>query len=250
MYEDSAFPNRQLAALVAAKVFHQLQAYDESMVMALAAGKLFDPQQDGEFTETIVGKFMLLTHTEIPTYLHHPAKCIDTYIALSALRNPPTSAGRSTETIQTSSANASSSMTPFSQTIAAPKSLLSRDYDASSSKGDANATGAHPAPQDLPQDAQQALENIMRKLFDSCYDVGAYKQVVGIAIEARNKDILREAILRCSQGQKSNGKASATGTPGQSEDIMEYVLDICMHVVQERGLRDEVSMSVIPEQAY
>lgn len=55
MYEDESFPDRELAALVAAKVYYQLQEYDESMVFALGAGKLFSIDQPGEFEDTIIG---------------------------------------------------------------------------------------------------------------------------------------------------------------------------------------------------
>lgn len=87
---------------------------------------------------------------------------------------------------------------------------------------------------------QKSLQAIIRQLFESCYEVGAYHQVVGIAIEARNLDVLREAILRASDEDKRSGKKPANAAPGKSEDLMEYVLDICMNVVQERGLRNEV----------
>jgi 26S proteasome regulatory subunit N2 len=41
---------------VAAKVYYQLQEYNESMVFALGAGKLFDIHKAAEFEETIMGK--------------------------------------------------------------------------------------------------------------------------------------------------------------------------------------------------
>ena len=56
LYEDDSFPERELAALVAAKVYYQLQEYNESMVFALGAGKLLDIHKAGEFEETILGK--------------------------------------------------------------------------------------------------------------------------------------------------------------------------------------------------
>lgn len=56
LFEDEAFPERELAALVAAKVYYQLQEYDESMGFALGAGKLFDIHHSGEFEETILGE--------------------------------------------------------------------------------------------------------------------------------------------------------------------------------------------------
>lgn len=59
LYEDESFPERELAALVAAKVYYQLQEYNESMVFALGAGKLFDIHKAAEFEETILGKTLL-----------------------------------------------------------------------------------------------------------------------------------------------------------------------------------------------
>lgn len=59
LYEDESFPERGLAALVAAKVYYHLQEYNESMVFALGAGKLFKLDNGGEFEETIIGKFLV-----------------------------------------------------------------------------------------------------------------------------------------------------------------------------------------------
>ncbi len=53
------------------KVYYQLQEYNEAMVFALGAGKYFDIENAEEYEETIV------------------AKCVDTYISLCALHNPP-----------------------------------------------------------------------------------------------------------------------------------------------------------------
>lgn len=55
IYEDESFPQRDLAALVASKIYYHLQEYDESMVFALGAGKLFDINHKGEFEDTIIG---------------------------------------------------------------------------------------------------------------------------------------------------------------------------------------------------
>ena len=63
LYEDDSFPERKLAALVLSKVYYHLQAYDESMFFALAAGDLFKLDNPGEFEETII------------------SKCVDHYIA-------------------------------------------------------------------------------------------------------------------------------------------------------------------------
>lgn len=42
--------------MVASKVYYHLQEYNESMVLALGAGKLFKLDDGGEYEETIIGK--------------------------------------------------------------------------------------------------------------------------------------------------------------------------------------------------
>ncbi|CZT18509.1 probable 26S proteasome regulatory complex, subunit RPN2/PSMD1 [Ramularia collo-cygni] len=230
LYEDDTFSHRELAALLLSKVYYQLQEYDESMVFALGAGKLFNLDHAGEYEETIV------------------AKCIDTYIALCALHNPPTptsASGRrgSADYDGAALAATASPTTPFSQSALPSKSLLSRpeELDGSSASGGGNAgvAGSHPNPLTLPNLVKKNLQGIVTRIFESCYEVGAYKQVVGIAVEARNMTVLKEAILRSGSDAKSKSKKAAS-TGSQAEDVMEYVLDICMNVVQERALRNEI----------
>lgn len=143
------------------------------------------------------------------------------------------------------SAGLASPITPFSQSALPSKSLLSREDSSTFDPnvpggGNAGVAGAHPTPMVLQRNVQKNLQATVRRIFESCYESGNYKQVVGIAIEARNLDVLRESIVRASQNEKKSGKKPAQGTPSQSDDLMEYVLDICMNVVQERGLRNEV----------
>ncbi|KAG0222249.1 armadillo-type protein [Mortierella sp. GBAus27b] len=64
MYEDAMFKDRQLAALVASKVYYHLGEFDDSLNFALGAGNLFDLSVKSEYVDTIV------------------SKCIDKYIAL------------------------------------------------------------------------------------------------------------------------------------------------------------------------
>jgi len=90
----------------------------------------------------------------------------------------------------------------------------------------------------LPQKTQQALNSIIRRLFERCFQEGAYHQVVGIAVEAKNLDILRETIVRASE-QGSKGKSQEDAS--RREELMDYLLDICLNVIQERALRNEVS---------
>lgn len=60
LYEDETFPERELAALVASKVYYHLQEYNESMVFALGAGKLLNLDKGGEFEQTIICRTHLL----------------------------------------------------------------------------------------------------------------------------------------------------------------------------------------------
>jgi 26S proteasome regulatory subunit N2 len=174
------------------------------------------------------------------------------------MHNPPTPVSRANQTplqLSTSfsanaagaastSASLTSPITPFSQSALPSKSLLSREDSSSFDPtvpggGNAGVVGAHPTPMMLQRNVQKNLQSTIRRIFESCYESGDYKQVVGIAIEARNLDVLRASILRASQDEKKHGKKPAQNST-KSEELMDYVLDICMNVVQERGLRNEV----------
>eukprot|EP00887_Chlorella_sp_A99_P004301 scaffold15.g4301.t1 len=64
LYEDEEFSHRELAALVASKVFYHLGDLDDALTYALGAGALFDVNDKAEYVLTIL------------------ARCIDRYIAL------------------------------------------------------------------------------------------------------------------------------------------------------------------------
>ncbi|KKK13308.1 putative 26S proteasome regulatory subunit Rpn2, partial [Aspergillus rambellii] len=230
LYEDESFPERGLAALVAAKVYYHLQEYNESMVFALGAGKLFELDNGGEFEETII------------------AKCVDTFISLSAAQRPavgdqpvnlntafPTSAEGATST----SVSLTSPITPFSQSALPSKSLLSRQeapaVDATYPGGEDTSLKQVETPLVLKRGVQGQLQSVIERLFEQCFLQKRYRQVIGIAIEAKNLDVLRRTIIRASEDEKlQNGESR------RSEELMEYVLDICMGIVQERAFRNEI----------
>lgn len=56
LYENNVFPQRQLAAIVASKVYYHLGEFPESLQFALAAGPLFDLDSSSEFVDTIIAK--------------------------------------------------------------------------------------------------------------------------------------------------------------------------------------------------
>lgn len=65
VYEDKMYPQevREMAALVASKVYYHLGSYEDSLNYALGAGKLFDVSSSSQYVETTI------------------AKCIDSYTA-------------------------------------------------------------------------------------------------------------------------------------------------------------------------
>uniref|UniRef100_A0A7S3E3H6 26S proteasome non-ATPase regulatory subunit 1 homolog n=1 Tax=Chloropicon laureae TaxID=464258 RepID=A0A7S3E3H6_9CHLO len=56
LYEDESFSERNLAALLASKVFYHLGELQESLTYALCAGPLFDVTETSDYVQTIVGK--------------------------------------------------------------------------------------------------------------------------------------------------------------------------------------------------
>lgn len=204
------------------------------MTFALGAGDLFKLDNEGEFEETII------------------SKCVDTYIQVSAQDNAvPRESARDgfLPTLATSFANGTadanaaaaltSPTTPFSQSTLPSKSLLSRAstdniLEAPIQDGKTGSTV-------LPDRATQAaLTKVIGRLLESCLQEGRYRQVVGIAVEARNLAVLRRVIERASDDEKKSRGKQVEGVAGPTEELMEYVLDICMGVVQERSLRTEI----------
>ncbi len=204
------------------------------MTFALGAGDLFKLDNEGEFEETII------------------SRCVDTYISVSAARHTAPkekeNAG-SLPTLATSFANGSSEAgaaaaltsptTPFSQSTLPSKSLLSRASTENVSEP-TGLEGKSTATVIPDRATQAALQKVIERLFESCLREGRYRQVVGIAIEAQNLEVLRRVIKRASDDEKKSRGKQAEGTPGPTEELMEYVLDICMGVVQERSLRTKI----------
>ncbi|XP_050414052.1 26S proteasome non-ATPase regulatory subunit 1 isoform X2 [Patella vulgata] len=56
LYEDTSFKQKELAALVASKVYYHLGAFEESLTFALGAGDLFNVNCKSEFVETTIAK--------------------------------------------------------------------------------------------------------------------------------------------------------------------------------------------------
>lgn len=119
--EDEAFEARELAAVVASKVFFHLEEYEDALRLGLGAGAYFDVSKKTEYVETLV------------------AKAFDEYVRLRE------------------------------------RLVL----------GGEAATSIDPR-----------LETIVEKMFERCFEDGAFNQAVGIALEAHRLDKIEEAIAR------------------------------------------------------
>lgn len=56
LYENEDFKDRQLAGLVASKVYYHLGSFDNALQYALGAGSLFNVDESSEYVETIIAK--------------------------------------------------------------------------------------------------------------------------------------------------------------------------------------------------
>ncbi|KAH8738624.1 PSMD1 protein [Cryptosporidium ryanae] len=55
-FEDEMFPGRELAALLASKVYFHMEDYDEALKYLLHSYKLFDPMENSSYSESMVVK--------------------------------------------------------------------------------------------------------------------------------------------------------------------------------------------------
>ncbi|KAI0002359.1 26S proteasome regulatory complex, non-ATPase subcomplex, Rpn2/Psmd1 subunit [Xylariaceae sp. FL0662B] len=245
LFEDESFPERKLAALVLAKVYYHLQAYDESMRFALAAGDLFKLDTPGEFEETIISKCVdhyIASKNENHTVVSKKDK--DTLPALATAFSSGTTAGNASALI--------SPTTPFSQSTLPSKSLLSRAsvddtiLDPSFEPQRKQHRSSSVATTSNELGSRRAIERIIERLFESCLREKRYQQVVGIAVEAKRLDVVNKVIQRADYDYKRNkGKAAQDDVMGPAEELMDYCLTICMDVVQERAFRDEILQLVL-----
>ncbi|KAL7274550.1 proteasome regulatory particle base subunit [Rhizina undulata] len=199
LYEDEQFPQRQLAALVASKVYYHLGEYDESMVFALGAGELFDITAKSEYVETII------------------SKCIDKYILVAAHNDTVLS-----ETLKSSSNVTAASVEDTSFTI--PNRIKKELHSK------------------VPEKIDPRLQDIVERMFRKCFEAEDYKPAIGIAIEARRLDVVAEGIKLASERSKDRKGKEKEGEEEKDSgaELMEYVLEISMGVVQEMGLREKL----------
>lgn len=246
LYENEGFPERKLAALVLSKVYHHLEAYDESMYFALAAGDLFKLDNPGEYEETVISKCVdhyIAAKNENLSVVSQKTKDKDT--ALPALATAFTNEGNNASALI-------SPTTPFSQSTLPSKSLLSRAstdntiLEPSFEPPKKTHRSSSIALTDNELDTRRAVDRIIERLYERCLKDGKYKQVVGIAVEAKRLEVVNRVIQRADDDhKKAKGKTADDETLGPAEELMDYCLTVCMDVVQERAFRDEILQLVL-----
>lgn len=88
-----------------------------------------------------------------------------------------------------------------------------------------------------PQKIDGRLQSIVERLFEKCFKERKFDQAIGIAIETRRLDYVERGIEQA--GQPGKGKKKQDGKDERLE-LMEYVLDVAMNIVQDIALRNEV----------
>lgn len=90
------------------------------------------------------------------------------------------------------------------------------------------------SPQRQSEKLDLRLQDVVEKMFNKCFEAEDYRPAIGIAIEARRLDVVERGIKLA--GERGKGLKSKD----ESTDLMQYVLEIAMNVVQEIHLRNDV----------
>ncbi|KAJ2646999.1 proteasome regulatory particle base subunit [Coemansia sp. RSA 1250] len=143
LYEDESFPHRELAALLASKIYFYLGEFDDALNFALGAGKLFDLDDTSAYVQTVVNH------------------AIDTYIARRSAEDS--------------------------------------------------------------QDIDSRLEAIVERMFERCFEMNEYVQVIGIAIETRRLDVLERALAS-----------------GDTTNLLAYVQNECVDLISSIAVQEQV----------
>lgn len=162
LYEDEEFEHRELAALLASKVFYHLGELNDSLAYALGAGSFFDVSEDSEYVQTLI------------------AKCIDEYVEQNSKQFD--------------------------------KANLLRDVETQKEE-DVSESGVDPR-----------LVAVVEKMLDKCIAEGHYQQAIGIALECRRLDKLKETV-----------RAS-----GNSPVLLTYCLRAAQTLIHRREFRQQV----------
>ncbi|KVI08364.1 26S proteasome regulatory complex, non-ATPase subcomplex, Rpn2/Psmd1 subunit [Cynara cardunculus var. scolymus] len=172
LYEDEEFDQRQLAALLVSKVFYYLGELNDSLSYALGAGSLFDVSEDSDYVHTLLGKDSWMDARLTFVMITLKFNCVLYGIRVDYLSYQPR--------------------------MVLVQYFLHNfvEYGLTNSKAiDEYATlRTKAAESNEAADLDPRLEAIVERMLDKCIMDGKYQQAIGMAIECRRLDKLKEAI--------------------------------------------------------
>lgn len=121
-------------------------------------------------------------------------------------------------------------------------SIISSTNSPTSIVEDISFPAPNPAKKEPLEKVDPRLQDIVERMFRKCYETEDYKPAIGIAIEARRLDVVEEGIKLASRRTKERKGKVREGEDEKDGgvELMDYVLEITMGVVQEIGLREKV----------
>lgn len=166
LYEDESFPSRELAAVVASKVFYHLEELDDALRYALGAGPKFDVTSGSEYVQTLL------------------SKCVDEYIRLrmAAYKNKEDAA-------------AAAAIDP--RLVAIVERMFDKCFTEVNAHGEICSIRWMNFVM-LGERGQRAdiLLCVCSSVCCVCVRVqGLYRQMLGIALESRRLDLVQRSIM-------------------------------------------------------
>ncbi|KAJ6231397.1 26s proteasome non-atpase regulatory subunit 1 [Anaeramoeba flamelloides] len=207
LYEDEEFPSRTLAAIVASKVYYHLGFLDDSLLFALGAGQLFDVSQRDEFTRTLISKTFndYIEKRNVITEEEHKLK----------LKKQEEEKNKK-QTIFDDEDEEDSELENM---------LIDSDEDSEQDEGLYETKNEKITIEKTKvEEIDPRLEKIINSVFRRCFLEKEFKEALGIAIEARRIDIIKEIIEMVEN----------------TDEMLTYCLSISRKYIQSRWYRQEV----------
>lgn len=106
--------------------------------------------------------------------------------------------------------------------------IIAKSIDTYISQRVASAEAKH-GLQQADSQIDSRLKDIVERMFDRCFRDGEYKQALGIAIESRRIDKVREAVSKS----------------GHVHEMLEYSFDVAMNMVTSRDFRQHLLLTLV-----
>ncbi|KJP85181.1 hypothetical protein AK88_05199 [Plasmodium fragile] len=211
--EDQNFVGKELANLVASKVYFHLEKYPEALKYALCAGKLFNINEKSQYVETML------------------AKCIEKYVEIRERNYEGQVTSRSSNSSNKRSANhhnnndvnmehstvhqgdgsineANNEMNPNNYveggsytTHMGPDNTYNRSnfnlYNNHEGNNEKMESDTDIFKEDLNDEIHQKMEIFVDEMLEICMQNNSVKEALGVALDARRLDKVEYIIVNC-----------------------------------------------------